>query len=74
MNERVTDISKILSEMNNKLSWMEQTISDQGTDISRLNPIINQKDKEIHVLKTRLSKYETTDKDSTIAVFLLLKN
>lgn len=64
MNEQVTDISKILSEMNNKLSSMEQTISAQGADISRLHRIINQKDKEIHILKKRLSKYEEPDKDS----------
>lgn len=64
MNEPVTDISKILWEMNNKLSSMEQTISEQGADISQLHRIINQKDKEIHVLKKRLSKYEEPDKDS----------
>lgn len=43
---------------------MEQTISEQGADISQLHRIINQKDKEIHVLKKRLSKYEKPDKDS----------
>jgi len=43
---------------------MEQTISEQGTEISRLRCVINQKDKEIHVLKKRLSKHETPDKDS----------
>lgn len=64
MNESVTDISQILSEMNNKLSSMEETISAQGADISRLHRIINQKDKEIHSLKKRLSKYEEPDKDS----------
>ncbi len=64
MNEQVTDISKILSEMSHKISSMEQTISDQGADISRLCRIIDQKDKEIHVLKKRLSKYEEPDKDS----------
>lgn len=64
MNEQVTDISNILSEMRHKLSSMEQTISDQGADISRLYRIIDQKDKEIHVLKKRLSKYEEPDKDS----------
>lgn len=64
MSELVNDISKILSEMNNKLSSMEQTISEQGADISQLHRIINQKDKEIHVLKKRLSKYEEPDKYS----------
>lgn len=43
---------------------MEETISAQGADISRLHRIINQKDKEIHSLKNRLSKYEEPDKDS----------
>lgn len=43
---------------------MEQTISEQGADISRLNRIINQKDKEIHFLKKCLSNYEVPDKDS----------
>lgn len=64
MIEQVTDISKFLSEMNEKFSSMEQTISEQGADISRLYRIIDQKDKEIHVLKKRLSKYEGPDKDS----------
>ncbi|MGL5317629.1 MAG: DUF6444 domain-containing protein, partial [Bacteroidales bacterium] len=64
MNEQVTDISKILLEMNNKLSSMEQTISEQGAEISRLHSIINKKDKEIHSLKTRLDKYEKPDKNS----------
>lgn len=64
MNEQVTDISNILSEMSHKLSSMEQTISEQGADISRLHRIINQKDKEIHSLKQRLSNYEEPDKDS----------
>ena len=64
MTEQVTDISKFLSEMNEKFSSMEQTISEQGADISRLYRIIDQKDKEIHVLKKRLSKYEEPDKDS----------
>lgn len=43
---------------------MEETISAQGADISRLHRIINQKDKEIHSLKKRLSKYEEPGKDS----------
>ncbi|MFV0545602.1 MAG: IS66 family transposase [Bacteroides sp.] len=64
MNDRVTDISKMLSEMNSKLSLMEQIISEQGAEISRLHRIINQKDKEIHILKKRLSKYEEPYKDS----------
>lgn len=46
MSEQVTDISKILLEMNYKLSSMEQTISEQGANISGLHRIINQKDKE----------------------------
>lgn len=64
MDEQVTDISKLLSEMNLKISSMEQTICEQGADISRLHRIINQKDKEIHILKKRLFKYEEPDKDS----------
>lgn len=43
---------------------MEQTISEQGSDISRLHRIVNQKDREIRILKKRLSKYEAPDKDS----------
>ena len=42
MIEQVTDISKFLSEMNEKFSSMEQTISEQGADISRLYRIIDQ--------------------------------
>lgn len=34
---------------------MEQTISEKGADISGLHRVINQKDKEIYVLKKRLS-------------------
>lgn len=43
---------------------MEQTISEQGADISQLHCVINQKGREIHILKKRLSKYEEPDKDS----------
>lgn len=50
--------------MNDKLSSMERFVSEQGAEISRLHRIINQKDKENHVLKKRLSKYEEPDKDS----------
>ena len=74
MIEQVTDISKFLSEMNEKFSSMEQTISEQGADISRLYRIIDQKDKEIHVLKKRLSKYEGPERIVIIVVFLLPKN
>jgi hypothetical protein len=64
MIEPVTDISKFLSEMNEKFSSMEQAISDQGADISLFIVLSIRKDKEIHVLKKRLSKYEEPDKDS----------
>lgn len=54
---------------------MEETISAQGADISRLHRIINHKDKEIHSLKKRLSKYEEPGKDShNSSVPPLLKN
>ena len=47
MIEQVTDISKFLSEMNEKFSSMEQTISEQGADISRLYRIIDQKNQRV---------------------------
>lgn len=45
MKDSVTDLSKIVSEMSHKLSFLEQIISTQGADISRLYRIINRKDK-----------------------------
>lgn len=70
MNEQVTDISKILSDMSHKISSMEQTLSKQDADVSRFYHIIDQKDKRIHVLKKRLSKYEEPDKDSHNGILL----
>lgn len=64
MSEQITYLSKILSEMNDKVSSMVHIISEQGADLSRLPRIIKLKDKEIHVLKRRLSKYEVPNKDS----------
>ena len=42
---------------------VKQTVSEQGAEINRLNRVIDQKDKTIHDLKKRLSKYEKPPKD-----------
>ena len=72
MNEQVTDIKEILKSLTAKVSSLQQTVSEQGTEISRLNRLdslhqkemheaklaIAARDKEISDLKERLSKYE----------------
>lgn len=79
MNEQVTDIKEILKSLNAKVSSLQQTVSEQGTEISRLNRLdslhqkemheakleIAARDKEISDLKERLSKYEKPELNST---------
>lgn len=71
MNAEIIDIYEVLATLTGKISSLEQTISEQSVEISRLNRIINQKDKRIHALEKenkklmeRLSHYEKPDKDS----------
>ncbi|MDR1882108.1 MAG: hypothetical protein LBR26_04920 [Prevotella sp.] len=71
MNTELTNIYEALSTLKSKISSLERTVSEQSVEISRLNRIINQKDKRIHALekenkklKEGLSRYEKPDKDS----------
>src|SRR5574344_976362 len=64
MVEHVTDKDKALQAITDRLSSLEKTVSNQGTEICRLNRVIDQKDKTIHDLKKRLTKYEEPPKDS----------
>lgn len=71
MNNEITDIYEVLIALRAKVSALEQTISEQSTEISRLNCILNKRDKHIHALENenkklmeRLSGYEKTDKDN----------
>lgn len=79
MKEQVTDIQKILKSLNEKVASLQKTISEQGTEISRLNRLdslhqkekhellqtIAAKDKVIADLRERLSKYEKPELNST---------
>jgi len=62
--EHVTDKDKALQAINDRLASLEQTVSNQGSEICRLNRVIDGKNKTIHDLKKRLSKYEEPPKDS----------
>ncbi len=79
MNRQVTDINEILKTLNKKMASLQKTVSEQGTEISRLNRLdsLHQKemheakltiaaqDKEIAELKERLAKYEKPELNST---------
>ena len=79
MNEQVADIQEILKSLNDKVSSLQQTVSEQGTEISRLNRLDGLHRKEMHEakltiaalmeenvdLKERLSKYEKPELNST---------
>lgn len=79
MNEQVTDIKEILKSLTEQVVSLQQTVSEQGTEISRLNRLgslhqkemhearltIAARDKEIAELKERLSKYEKPELNST---------
>jgi len=64
VNKQVDDIDKVLSELVEEMKSVKQTVSEQGAEINRLHRVIDQKDKTIHDLKKRLSKYEEPPKDS----------
>lgn len=78
MNEQVTDIQEILKSLNEKVASLQNTVSEQGTEISRLNRLnslhqkekhemklaLAAKDKEIADLHERLSKYEKPELNS----------
>lgn len=79
MIAQVTDIKTILERLTDKVSSLQRTVSEQGTEISRLNRLDSMHQKELHEakvkiatleaenadLKKRLSKYETPELDST---------
>lgn len=79
MKEQVIDIQEILKSLNAKVSSLQQTVSEQGTEISRLNRLDSLHQKEMHEakqtiaaqskeivdLKERLSKYEKPELNST---------
>ena len=65
MNEQVTDKADVLQTIENRFASLEKKVSDQDTEISRLNRLVNQKDKTIRDLRQRLSKYEEPPKDSS---------
>ena len=71
MKERVTDIPEAMQKLKNEMHSMRETIASQHSDICQLNRNIDalnvelrKRNKEIEQLKSKLSKYETPDKDS----------
>ena len=72
MEERVTDISKVLQNMAEEMRLMRETINQQYVEITKLscnieslNNQLRKKNEEITELKDRLSKYENPDKSSS---------
>jgi len=63
VNVNITDEKAAISEVLKRMKCLEDTVSDQGAEISNLHRIIDQKDKTIHDLRKRLSKYEEPPKD-----------
>jgi uncharacterized coiled-coil protein SlyX len=64
MVEHVTDKDETFQAITDRLASLEKTVSNQGTEICRLNRVIDQKNKTIRDLKIRLAKYEEPPKDS----------
>lgn len=50
-----TDIDIVLRQINQRLRKLEKSDSEKTEEIGRLNRVINQKDVEIHNLKTELA-------------------
>ena len=50
-----TDIDIVLRQINQRLRKLEKSDSEKNEEIGRLNRVINQKDVEIHNLKTELA-------------------
>lgn len=78
MQEQVKDIESVLKCLTSKLGELEKTVSEQGTEIDRLNRLDTCHKKDMHEakqtirkleaenneLKEKLSKYEKPEKDS----------
>ena len=50
-----TDIDIVLRQINQRLRKLEKSDSEKNEEIGRLNRVINQKDVEIHNLKSELA-------------------
>lgn len=55
MANNCTDIDIVLRQINQRLRKLEKSDSEKTEEIGRLNRVINQKDVEIHNLKTELA-------------------
>ena len=64
MNNNVTDICQALKNLESKISSLEKTVDDQQECICNLTRINDRLRKEDRILKNRLAKYESPDKDS----------
>lgn len=71
VNQKVTDILKVLSSMSDEMRLMRETIASQYSEICRLNRNIGRlnaelhsRDKRIAELQERLAKHEVPDKNS----------
>jgi len=71
MTNDISDIYELLATLKGNIFSLEQTVSEQSAEISRLHRIIHQKDKRIQALEKEnkklregLSVYEKPDKDS----------
>lgn len=64
MNDQVEDMENVLADIAVRLMSLENTVSEPDSEINRLQRVIDLKDKTIHDLENRLSKYEDPPKDS----------
>ena len=63
MIEQVTDIKTILERLTDKVSSLQRTVSDQGTEISRLNRLDSMHQKELHEAKVKIATLEAENAD-----------
>ena len=64
MKETVTDISAMFEKLTSQVQSMQETINALHTEIAGLNRNVNRLTNENRILRKRLSKYETPDKNS----------
>lgn len=63
MQEEVKDIDAVLKSLTKELGTLKKTVSEQGTEIDRLNRLDTSHKKDMHQAKQTIKKLETENKE-----------
>lgn len=63
MQEEVKDIDAVLKSLTKELGNLKKTVSEQGTEIDRLNRLGTSHKKDMHEAKQTIKKLETENKE-----------